>query len=83
VGWNGFEEMVHQEGVDHGGLIDDDHICLKRIVLVFLKVTLMGRVFKEAMNGLCLPARCLIHSLGCPSCGSCKKDPQLQLLKDS
>jgi len=45
--------MVHQEGINHGGLIDDDHICLKRVVLVLLETTLVGRVFKETMNGLC------------------------------
>ena len=65
---NCFEQRVHQYHVNHRTLINDQHISLQRVILIFL-IAFRWLIFQQSVNGLCLHARCFGHSLCGSSCG--------------
>ncbi len=64
---DGLQQVVHQEGVDHRGLVDDQEVAVERRRLVFLESALLEAVFEEAVDRLGLVAGGLGHPLGGPA----------------
>ena len=72
---NCFEQRVHQYHVDHRTLINDQHISLQRVILIFL-IAFRWFALQQTMNGLCLQSSCFRHTLGRAPGGSCQQDFQ-------
>ena len=53
--------MVHENGVDHGGFVDDQKVALQRGLIVFLETAFLDAVFQQAVNGLGLVTGSLTH----------------------
>src|SRR5208337_3099313 len=60
-GWNGFQEVVHQDGVDHGGFIYNQKITPQRGLIVFLESSFLDTVFQQAVDSLGLVTGSLAH----------------------
>ena len=71
---------MHKKNIHHRHLIYDDHICLKRVLCISLKlygVTLPlflrhSRKLQKTVNGLRLISCRFCHSLCSPSCRRCQ-----------
>ena len=79
-GCNSQKKRMHQMDVYHRHLINNDHVCLQRILRISLKfcrmsVSLLLRhsvQFKKPMDSLCFISCCFCHSLCCTS-GRCSQ----------
>ena len=74
--------MVHQQGVDHRGFIDDQKVAIQRRIPVLLESSFPPAVFEQAMDGLGLMTGGLHHPLGGPSGGGGQQDPGLDAGED-
>ena len=73
----GFQQVVHEPDVDHGGFIHDNQIGGQRPFRIALKSPFLKTVFQQAMDGG-RPMTCgLRHTFGGPSGGGCQMDPGL------
>ena len=79
---NGLEQVVHQEGVDHRGLVDDQEVAVERRILVFLEAALLEAVFEKAVDRLGLVARRLGHPFGGPAGRGGQEDLRPDARKD-
>ena len=70
--------MVHQNGVDHGGLIHDQQVAIQRIFISALKSALLKTEFQQPVNGFGLPPGGFTQALGRPTGGGCQRDLQMQ-----
>ena len=59
-----FHKRLHQQDVDHRGLVDYEQIAIKGIVSVAFKSAALGIDFQEPVDRLRLDARGLGHALG-------------------
>ena len=74
TGGDGPQHLVHEVRVDHGGLIQDDHISLQGVGLVPLKSPLLPSKFQQPMDGSGRAACRLAHAFGSPTGGSSQQD---------
>ncbi len=66
--------MVHQNGVDHGGLIHDQEVAVERVFIVLLESSFLNAVLQQTMDGLGLVSGSLAHPLRGPPGGSSQHD---------
>ena len=64
-GWNSFQEVVHQDGVDHRGFVYNQKVTPQRGLIVFLEASFLDTVFQQAVDGLRLVAGSLAHPFRC------------------
>ena len=58
-------ERLHQHDIDHGGLIDNQHVTVERVVVAALEAAALGVDLQQPVNGLGLEAGRLGHAFGC------------------
>ena len=73
--WKGFEKVIHQYRIHHGGLVNDQNVRFQGVVLVPHKSAFSGGVFEQAMDGAAGKACGLAHALGGSARWCGKKDP--------
>ena len=69
---HGFEQVVHQEDVNHRALVHYEGISREGVIGIAL-VSVLGVVLEHPVDGLGLHSRGLAHPLGRTSRGSCQK----------
>ena len=67
------EQGVHQDDVDHGTLVHNEHVPLQPVFLVAL-IALRGLELQQAVDGSGFHACCLGHPLCGAACGSRQQD---------
>ncbi len=81
---HGFQQMIHERRIDHGGFIDDEGAADKRVELIFFKAAALRIVLEQAMNGFCLDAGRFRHALcsaargAASSTAACMRGKKLQ-----
>ena len=65
-GRNGLHEVVHQDCIDHRGLVHDKEVTVERSFLVFLKSSLLNTVLQQPVNRFGLMTGGLTHPFGGP-----------------
>jgi hypothetical protein len=59
-----FDQRIHQQHVDHRGLVDNQQIAVEWVGVVAPEAAALGIDFEEAVDGLGLQAGGLVHALG-------------------
>ena len=60
------EKRLHQENIDHRGLVDDQQIAIERVVVAALKSAPLRIGLQKPVDRLCFEPCRLGHPLGCP-----------------
>ncbi len=71
---HGLEELVHQDRVDHGSLINNQQVALQRVIFILLKSSLLWAEFQQPVDDLGLSSGRLGHSLRGASSGRGEQD---------
>ena len=66
------KERIEQRNIHHGHLINYYHVRIERVITVAVEFIIGKAVFKQPVEGLCFPARCIGHAL-CSSARGCGK----------
>ena len=61
---NGPQQRLHEQDVDHGGLVDDQEVAVEGVALVALEAAGLGIDFEQPMNRPGLESRRFGHPLG-------------------
>src|SRR4030043_317 len=80
---HGFEQGVHQQQVDHRGLVDDKGIGPQRMPFVSLEAPLLGVVLQSPVDGLGLLPSLLGKALGSAARGRGQQDLPTPAVEDS
>ena len=73
MGGGGFEQMIHECGIDHAGFVDDDEIAFEGILSVAFESAGAEVVFEEAVDGGGFVAGDFGHAFGGAS-GGCREE---------
>jgi hypothetical protein len=71
---HGLQKGVHQENIDHRGLIDHEQLAIERILLVALEAAVPRIDLKQPVDGLGLQARRVGHAFRRASGRSTKEE---------
>ena len=71
---DGFQKLVHQDDVHHGGFVDDEEIQFERLLLVALEGEDLGIEFQEAMDGFGVEAGGFREAFGRTAGGGAELD---------
>ena len=77
---HGFQQMIHQQQIDHAGFVDDEQIDFQRILRVALEAFLR-RIFQQPMEGLGRSIGGLAQSFGGASRRRGERIPVIELLE--
>ena len=79
---DGFEEVMHEENIQHRGFIDNHQVRRKRPLLIALKTSEVGAVFEQPMERAGRIARGFAQTFGRPSRWRGQTDARIHLAKN-